>query len=72
MKTGDFWMRTALSGYPGFNLVAADFAHGECFWGTNAQTRTRRLERGLYGLSNGALDAPWRGGSLLDVRLERD
>ena len=57
--TGDFWMRTSLSGYNGFNLVAADFARGECFWASNANPHPRRLERGLYGLSNGALDAPW-------------
>lgn len=57
--TGDFWMRTSLSGYNGFNLVAADFKRGECFWATNAGARTRRLDRGLYGLSNGALDEPW-------------
>jgi uncharacterized protein with NRDE domain len=57
--TGDFWMRTSLSGFNGFNLVAADFSRGECFWGSNAGAHTRRLERGVYGLSNGTLDAPW-------------
>ena len=54
-----FWMRTALSGHNGFNLVAADFRRGECFWATNTGAHPRRLERGLYGLSNGGLDAPW-------------
>jgi uncharacterized protein with NRDE domain len=57
--TGDFWMRTALCGYNGFNLIAADFSRGDCFWASNIQAYPRRLERGLYGLSNGALDAPW-------------
>ena len=57
--TGDFWMRTALSGHNGFNLVAADFRRGECFWASNAVAHSTRLERGLYGLSNGLLDAPW-------------
>lgn len=57
--TGDFWMRTGLSGYNGFNLIAADFLRGECFWGTNTGEHPRRLERGIYGLSNGGLDAPW-------------
>ena len=54
-----FWMRTALSGHNRFNLVAADLAAGECFWATNDGSLPLRLERGLYGLSNGALDAPW-------------
>jgi len=57
--TGDFWMRTALSGHNGFNLVAADFRRGECFWASNAVAHPMRLERGLYGLSNGLLEAPW-------------
>jgi uncharacterized protein with NRDE domain len=58
-STGDFWMRTALSGYNGFNLIAADFARGDCFWASNLHASPRRLDRGLYGLSNGDLDAPW-------------
>ena len=33
--TGDFWTRTALSGHNGFNLIAADFRRGECFWASN-------------------------------------
>jgi uncharacterized protein with NRDE domain len=58
-ETGDFWMRTALSGYNGFNLIAADFAHGECFFASNVNAQPKRLERGLFGLSNGELDARW-------------
>ena len=54
-----FWMRTALSGYNGFNLIAADFRLGECFWASNVEAYPKRLERGLYGLSNAALDTPW-------------
>jgi uncharacterized protein with NRDE domain len=54
-----FWMRTALSGYNGFNLIAADFRLGECFWASNLEAHPKRLERGLYGLSNAALDTPW-------------
>ena len=30
-----FWMRTALSGHNGFNLVMADFKLGCCFWASN-------------------------------------
>ena len=54
-----FWMRTAISGYNGFNLVAADFKSGECFWVSNGGIYPRRLERGVYGLSNAELDTPW-------------
>lgn len=57
--TDRFWMRTALSGYNGFNLIAADFQRGDCFYASNQNTHPTRLERGLYGLSNGALDTPW-------------
>jgi len=68
--TGDFWMRTALSGYNGFNLVAADFSRGECFWASNANAHPRRLERGIYGLSNGTLDAPWPKVTALKTALQ--
>lgn len=58
-STDRFWMRTALSGYNGFNLIAADFQRGDCFYASNQRPNPERLERGLYGLSNGALDSPW-------------
>lgn len=54
-----FWMHTALSGHNGFNLIAADFQRGECFWASNLDANPMRLERGLYGLSNASLDTPW-------------
>lgn len=54
-----FWMQTALSGYNGFNLIAADFRRGECFWASNNGRHPVRLERGLYGVSNAGLDTPW-------------
>ena len=54
-----FWMRTALSGYNGFNLIAADFRLGQCFWASNRAAFPRRLERGLYGVSNALLETPW-------------
>ena len=68
-STADFWMRTALSGYNGFNLFAADFQRGECFWASNTVAYPMRLERGVYGLSNGALDAPWPKVQTLKARL---
>lgn len=54
-----YWTETALSGHNPFNLIAADFARGECFWASSEATLPRRLERGLYGLSNASLDTPW-------------
>jgi uncharacterized protein with NRDE domain len=68
--TGDFWMRTALSGYNGFNLIAADFLRGECFWGSNTGAHPRRLDRGIYGLSNGGLDAPWPKVTALKAQMQ--
>ncbi|MFT3665591.1 NRDE family protein [Piscinibacter sp.] len=67
-RVDQFWMRTALSGYNGFNLLAADFAQGECFWANNDGSHPLRLERGLYGLSNAGLDAPWPKVDALKVR----
>ena len=64
-----FWMRTALSGYNGFNLIAADFKLGECFWASNVEAHPKRLERGLYGLSNAALDTPWPKVTALKTQL---
>ena len=64
-----FWMRTALSGHNGFNLIAADFRQGECFWASNTGAHPQRLERGIHGLSNGALDAPWPKVVALKARL---
>jgi len=58
-RTDRFWMRTALSGYNGFNLIAFDFRQGECFWAANRGTYPVRLDRGIHGLSNASLDTPW-------------
>ena len=57
--TDRFWTRVALSGYNGFNLIAADFRDGECFWASNQRRHPIRLERGIYGLSNAMIDTPW-------------
>jgi uncharacterized protein with NRDE domain len=64
-----FWMRTALSGHNGFNLIAADFLRGECFWASNTGAHPQRLVRGVYGLSNGGLDTPWPKVEALKTRL---
>ena len=68
-STDRFWMRTALSGYNGFNLVAADFRRGECFWASNSGVHPVRLERGVHGLSNAGLDTPWPKVEALKSRM---
>lgn len=64
-----FWAQVALSGYNPFNLVAADFQSGDCFWGGNSGTPPVRLQRGLFGLSNASLDTPWPKVTALKDRL---
>lgn len=53
------WPRLAMSGYNGFNMLALDFAQGECFWLNNRKLFPQRLEKGLFGLSNASLNTPW-------------
>ena len=43
--------------YRGFNLLVAD--RHELWWTSNRADGTRRLEAGVYGLSNELLDTPW-------------
>lgn len=69
LPTDRFWMHTALSGYNGFNLVAADFRRGECFFASSLDSNPMRLERGLYGLSNATLDTPWPKVTSLKQRM---
>lgn len=64
-----FWMRCALSGHSGFNLLAADFSSGECFWASNHSKHPTRLTKGMYGLSNASLDTPWPKVQSLKARL---
>lgn len=47
----------AAAAYNGFNLVAGELACA-C-WGSNRADGVRALARGVHGLSNAALDAPW-------------
>jgi uncharacterized protein with NRDE domain len=54
-----FWVRTALTGHNGFNLIAADFAHGDCWWLSSARASPTRMESGVFAVSNGLLDEPW-------------
>ena len=64
-----FWMRCALSGHSGFNLLAADFSSGDCFWASNHSKHPVRLAKGVYGLSNASLDTPWPKVQALKARL---
>ena len=54
LRPDQFWMQTSLSGYAPFNLIAADFRRGDCFWASNEHAMPRRIERGIFGLSNAA------------------
>lgn len=46
--------------YSGFNLIVGDLgAGGGLFYFSNRKTEIRRLEPGVYGLSNHLLDTPW-------------
>jgi uncharacterized protein with NRDE domain len=53
------WPRLAMAGYNGFNMLALDFAQGECFWLNNRKLYPERLQRGVFGLSNAILNTPW-------------
>jgi uncharacterized protein with NRDE domain len=55
----ELWPQLAMTGYNGFNLLALDFAQGECFWASNTARFPQRLERGIHGLSNGHLNSDW-------------
>src|SRR5687768_11606863 len=68
-RTDRFWMRSALAGYNGFNLIAFDFRRGECFSASNNGDYPVRLERGIHGLSNAKLDTPWPKVQALKARL---
>jgi uncharacterized protein with NRDE domain len=66
-----FWARMALSGHAPFNLIAADFRRGECFWASNERPSGQRIDRGVAVISNAAeLDAPWPKVQLLKQRVQ--
>lgn len=56
---GDFVAGVAAngSGYGGFNFLAGDL--NELWWVSNRSAAPRRLEPGIYGVSNHLLDTPW-------------
>lgn len=53
------WPCLAMTGYNGFNMIALDFAEGECFWLNNERLYPERLQKGVFGLSNAELNTPW-------------
>lgn len=62
-QASDVYLRQVLKNggdYAGFNLLVGDLARGELHYGGNRPgADARRLEAGLYGLSNAMLDTPW-------------
>lgn len=64
------WPQLAMSGYNGFNLMALDFAQGEAFWVSNTARYPQRLEKGVYGLSNGHLNSHWPKVNQLKARTK--
>jgi uncharacterized protein with NRDE domain len=65
------WVQLATAGYNPFNLIAADFAAGGCWWASSGHSAPMRLTPGIYGLSNGLLDAPWPKVLKLKAQLAR-
>ncbi|MBW4047108.1 MAG: NRDE family protein [Proteobacteria bacterium] len=45
--------------YAGFNLLLGDMARSELMWLSNHPASFCRVEPGVHGLSNAALDTPW-------------
>lgn len=64
-----YWRATHGAGYDGFNLIAADMARGDWYWASNSGGAPRRLDHGVYGVSNAALDTPWPKTERLKERL---
>ena len=67
-------LESSASEYNGYNLLLG--THEEVWWSSNrASTAPRKLEPGLYGVSNHLLDTPWpkvvRGKELLRTTLNQ-
>lgn len=62
-RVDHFWMRTALEGHGGFNLIVAELsgdpAAGDWHWMSNRALLPRRLLQGVHAVSNASLDTPW-------------
>jgi uncharacterized protein with NRDE domain len=64
------WPRLAMSGHNGFNMLALDFAQGECFWINNTKLYPQRIDKGIFGLSNAQLNTPWPKVQQLKARMK--
>jgi uncharacterized protein with NRDE domain len=70
MAMSQLWPRMAMTGYNGFNMIALDFADGECYWLNNERLYPERLHKGVFGLSNAELNTPWPKVTALKARLK--
>jgi uncharacterized protein with NRDE domain len=61
--------RAARREHGAYNLIAADFARGDCWWLNPALPAPQRVRAGLHGLSNAQLDTPWPKVELLKQRV---
>ncbi len=71
MAMSTLWPRLAMTGYNGFNMIALDFAQGDCFWINNRKLFPERLQRGVFGLSNAFLNTPWPKVQQLKAKLKQ-
>ncbi|MDO9235859.1 MAG: NRDE family protein [Aquabacterium sp.] len=65
------WPRLAMAGHNGFNMLALDFAQGECFWLNNRKLYPEHLQKGIFGLSNAQLNTPWPKVQQLKAKLKQ-
>jgi uncharacterized protein with NRDE domain len=71
LHADQFWPHVALAGHAPFNLIAADFRAGDCFWASGEAHHPKRIEKGIIGLSNGMLDEPWPKVQALKSAMQR-
>jgi len=62
-----FW--SVQRGHAAYNLIAADFARGECWWMNPELPAPQRMAAGLHAVSNARLDTPWPKLRLLKHRV---
>jgi uncharacterized protein with NRDE domain len=65
-----FTVDIGLAGYNGFNLLAIDFPQATRFW-ASSDALPQRLHKGVFGVSNAALDTPWPKVTQLKQRLQQ-